>query len=277
MYRYTFFFKLGSQGFSESYYRQSAFSNINNPLLNGYIGYRLALAASDTKLISVRASNIDSTRDVQILPVVTGGLSGTWNWQDEEDTGPLETAPEDSFTALMLSQHSEGTARRAFKLLGCPDHIFIQNRVDPSAQAELNRRLLDYERVIRECAFSMRVLTSTANTGDVLAYVPGPGAGSGLVGVQLSGTAPAVGARIGFRRCKNNGWMNRIWVVGSRSTDTVGLAGTESKKAGGAFAGGKYFIPTYGFAALTNHTVTGVRSKKSGVPFDTVHGRRSKR
>jgi len=76
MHRFTFHFQFFEQGWSETLFRAAPFGSSEGNLLENYIINRLQLLCTEARMVSIRASNVDSARDITIYP-----LPGSWELQ----------------------------------------------------------------------------------------------------------------------------------------------------------------------------------------------------
>jgi len=281
MFRTTFYFAMDSQGWSETLYRNAAFSAGDRILLDNYINARLMLLASSTTMISVRTSNMDTKRDISIVDIGVGGRQGSWAYGGSgtaQDPGTA-TVSEDTFTALLLRLSDGQQNYRSFPMLGFPDHVLVGNTIVPGERALVNNRLNAWIGAITQASFGGRFQSGTTVTGRVNMFSPKE-ADNQLVCLGLKGGVPAVGTIVTLNGVKPFRALNRQWrVAATAAGDAINdgyiyLAGSEGLNAFGPVQGGTYKSATYAVNVLNQYTISRLTMRKTGVPFDTVRGRR---
>jgi len=281
MYRYTFFFQMYEQGWSETFYRGNQFGPSEANVLENYILNRLQLLSTQCSLRAIRSSNVDTPRDITITPIPLAGRGGSWVYGGDGSTPGAPTEPEDSFTALLLRLSDSNQHYRTFPLIGVPDHIYGGGVIIPSEQALVNARLNGWIQAISQAGFGMKLQQAPAVSGRITEFVPKE-PDNQLVCLGLKGPIPAVGDLVTLGSVKPWNRLNRTWRVASTAPSTVVgtdgyiyLAKTLSLNSYGPVQGGKYKVPIYNVAVLNQYTISRLTSRRTGVPFMTVRGRRS--
>lgn len=281
MFRYTFDLENETQGWSETFFRANAFTSADQVYMDQYINRRLELMAGSTRIISVRGSNTDTKRDVSIQPLPTGGRYGSWLLaRRPEDGGGLErTFPEDSFTALALRLTDGNQNWRNFNMLAFPDHIFVGNQIDPTEEALVRSRLNNWISAVQQAGFGMKAQGVPAASGRIVQFYP-KDADNKLVTLGISGVPPAVGTVVTLNGVKPFNDLNRQWRVAKVDAAAgadpayIYLAGSKKLDAFGTVEGGSWKVPTYALTVLNSYSISRLTSRKTGVPFSTVRGRR---
>lgn len=267
----NFFFRYKAQGWSESFYRSAAFAGSDLVLMQNYINMRMKLAATQVQLISVRQSDVNSARDVTIYPIPLAGISGTWVYGTDGDTGPNQTA---SSVLLRLSDNAQHY--RSMNLLGLPDHIIADNVIDPAEEALLNGRLNDWLGAVTSAGFTMRINSAPAISGVIDSFGPQTDAAP-LVKIVTASPLPPKDSLVQITGSKPWRLLNRMWRVAASGAGQFSLAGSKSFQVFGEVEGGKYRVPVYTYAAIASYTTSRVSVRKTGVPFGVQRGRRSSR
>jgi hypothetical protein len=281
MHRFTFHFSLYGQGFSETLFRNTNFGPLEGYLLDNYIQKRLNLACTDMALLSVRSSDTNATRDITVYLDPTSPKSGTWAYGgDGTSANPGEgTNAEESFTALGLRLTDGGANYRSWAMIGMPDYVYQAAQVKPGEKAILTGRLNAWVAAMSAASFGMKAQGAPTATGRIVEFAPKE-EGNQLVCLGLKGPIPAEGTLVTLGSVKPFSKLNRTWRVASTGPAAPGvdgyiyLAGTSDLNTYGAVEGGKYKQSTYSVAPLSQYTISRITSRKSGVPFGTVRGRR---
>ena len=281
MYRYTFFFTNGTQGWSETFFRSSLFGAGEASLMVQYQNRRLELLATTCAMVSIRASNLDNKRDITIYQLPTGGRGGTWVYGGGGSGGDpgLPTETEDSFTALLLRLTDGNQNYRTFPMVGFPDHIFQGGVVVPSENALVTGRLNNWMSAITQASFGMKAQGVPTATGRIVEF-PAKTTDNHLVCLGITGTPPAVGSLVTLGGVKPWNKLNRTWRV-AEVVPAAGalpayifLAATRYLDSYGEVEGGTWKTASYAVQVLNNYTISRLTSRKTGVPFTTVRGRR---
>jgi hypothetical protein len=267
----NFFFRYGAQGWSESFYRYSNFNSGDGVLLDNYINKRMKLASTQVTLISVRSSDVDTPRDVTIKDIGINGMDGTWVYGAAQPTAPNQTAQ-----AVLLRMTDGAQHYRTFNLLGIPDHIILDNMIDPDEAALLKGRLDEWQASITAASFQMRLVAQPTIFGEVQSYGVQTDAAP-LVKLVTTQAPPAKGSLIQVYQSKPWKLLNRVWRVASSTGGVIALAGSKSLQAFGEVEGGRWRVPAYSYAVLSGYTLARVSVRKTGVPFGVQRGRRSAR
>lgn len=163
--KYVFFFRNNEQGWSESFYRSAFFDAGGQVILDNYIQRRLNLLSTNCSLISVRASDVNTARDVTIKEIPTAGMPGTWVYGSADPTAPNSVA-----SAILLRLTDGAQHYRNFNMLGIPDHVISDNVVPPAEEAILRGRLNTWMGAINTASFTMKINALPALSGRILAY-----------------------------------------------------------------------------------------------------------
>lgn len=281
MHRFTFSFSLYGQGFSETLFRDNAINGFEIPLLENYINKRLSLLCTDAALLSVRSSNVDSTRDVVIYQDPTQLRAGTWAYGGLGTTeNPGEkTNAEDTFTAILLRMNNGGNKYRSFPLLGVPDYVFQGNIIVPGERPVLTGRLNGWVSAMAGAGFGMKGQAGVAANGRVVEF-PAKTEDNQLVCLGITGGPPTVGSLITLGAVKPFNKLNRTWRVSSVVPAAgalpayVYLSHSSEFNTYGPVEGGTWKQPTFAVNVLTGYTISRLTPRKTGVPFGTVRGRR---
>ena len=284
MFRYTFYYQNYNQGWSETFFRGTQFGTGEGNILENYVINRLQLLSTRCSLVGIRSSNLDSKRDVTIYNVPLAGRGGTWVLDRVQPDGRVagtETESEDSFTALLLRLTDGNQHYRTFPLLGMPDHVLSGGVVRPDEEALVRARLNGWMGAITQASFGMKLQIAPALSGRIVTF-PDKTQDNQLVCLGLSGAAPAQGTLITLGGVKPWRQLNRTWRVASTAPGDVNAASYIylTRSAGvntfGPVEGGTYKTPVYSLAVLNAYTISRLTVRKTGVPFGTVRGRRSK-
>jgi len=281
MHRFTFSFRMYGQGWSETLFRENPFGPNENIFLENYINKRLNLLVTDAVLLSVRASNVNSARDVIIYLDPTQLRTGTWalggnGTPENPGTG---TNAEDTFTALLLRLSNGGANFRSFPLIGMPDYVTQANIVDPTERPILLGRLNNWIAAMAGASMGMKAQGAVISNGRIVEF-PAKTPENQLVCLGITGGPPPVGSIITLSAVKGFPKLNRQWRV-SEVIPAVGetpayiyLAGSAALNTYGPVQGGTWKLPSFGVSTLSQYTVSRLTSRKTGVPFGTVRGRR---
>lgn len=281
MHRITFHFGLDSQGWSETLFRSTPFGPSDSIFLEAYINRRLELLANDTTLQSVRMSNVDTKRDVVIYPLPIGGRRGAWALAKAGGTleDLTETFSEDTFTALLVRLTDGQNNYRSFAMLGFPDHIFSGNRVVQSEQALLTSRLNNWIAAMTQASLGGKFQSGATVSGRISVYAPKEPANQ-LVSLGLRGGIPAIGSLVTLGGMGPFKKLNRTWrVAGTAPGDAdadgyIYLKGTQDLNVFGDVPSGNYKASTYNVNVLNSYSISRLTSRKTGISFATVRGRR---
>ncbi len=281
MQRYTFMFENGPQGWSETLYRTEPFASFEQILLDNYTNRRLEALATTCRLVGIRSSNTDSARDILVYPVPLGGRGGAWAYGGDPGGGipGLATETEDSFTALLLRLTDGARHYRSWPMLGIPDHVFQGGIIVPAEQPLVNSRLNNWIASIQQAGFGMKGQGAPAKTGRIIEF-PAKTEDNQLVCLGLKGTLPVVGEHVTLASVKPFNKLNRTFRVSGTSAGIgavdgyIYLAGTASLNTFGPVEGGTYKVPTFTSYILSSYTISRLTSRRTGVPFSTVRGRR---
>lgn len=281
MHRFTFSFKIYGQGFSETLFRDNAINGFEIPLLENYINKRLSLLCTDAALLSVRSSDVNSARDVVIYQDPTQLRAGTWAYGGlgtSESPGEMTNA-EDTFTAVLLRLNNGGNKYRSFPLLGCPDYVFQGNLIVPGERTVLTGRINGWISAMAGAGFGMKGQAAVASSGRIMEF-PAKDPLNQLVCLGIDGAPPAIGSLVTLGGVKPFNKLNRQWRVSSvlpaagELPAYIYLAGSSTLNTYGPVQGGTWKLPTYAVNVLTGYTISRLTSRKTGVPFGTVRGRR---
>lgn len=284
MHRYTYYFFNLGQGWTETLYRNNPFGPGDEILHQNYITRRLEALATTAYLTNVRASNVDTKRDIIITQLPLPGRGGAWGATAAPGSGETAgqaTETEDTFTALLLRLSDGGSNFRSFPMLGIPDQIFQGNGIVPAEQAGVNLRLNNWMSAMNQASFGMKAQGVPSATGRISDF-PAKTVDNQLVCLGLKGVIPAVGSHVILNGVKPFNNLNRTWRVsetapaGAGSDGYIFLAGSSKLNTYLPVEGGTYKVPTYGVVLLTQYTISRLTSRKTGVPFATVRGRRSR-
>jgi hypothetical protein len=281
MLHYSFHFKLYGQGFTENLYRANAFGSGEAVLLDNYIAKRMQLGCYDLRLLSVRASDVDKKRDVIVYKDATTTVNGTWTdpAQATTDNPTGLTNAEDSFTALLLRLSDGGSNFRTFKMLGLPDYAYQNNVIIPSERPFLTSRLNDFMAAMNGAGLGMKAQGLASATGRIVKFFPKT-VENPLVCLGITGPLPAPGSLVILSSVKGFPKLNKTWRVSDSDVEDapdpayIYLAGSAELNTFGPVQGGTWKAPTYEVKVLNKWSITRVTSRKTGVPFDTVRGRR---
>jgi len=282
VYRTTFFFKNAQQGWSETLYRNNPFGPSDTIFLQSYINSRLQLLATTCSLIGVRTSNLDSKRDISILDLPTIGRGGVWAYGGNatSEVPGLPTETEDTFTALLLRLSDGQQNYRSFPLLGLPDHIIQYNAVVPGEEALLKNRLNNWIGSMTAASLGGKFQLGTTVSGRISVFSPKV-PDNQLVCLGLRGGIPPAGSLVTLNGVKPWRLLNRTWRVSSTTPGDdeadgyIYLSNSDKLNTFGPVQGGTYKSSTYQVNVLNSYTISRVTSRKTGVPFNTVRGRRS--
>lgn len=281
MYRITLFFTNSVQGWSETLFRTNGFSNADRIFLEAYINRRLELLANNCSLISVRQSNVDTKRDITIFDLPIGGRRGAWAYggnATSEDPG-TETFTEDTFTALLLRLSDGNQNYRSFAMLGFPDHIFSANIILPNERALVTQRLNNWIGSMTAASLGGKFQSGVTASGKISVFAPKEPENQ-LVCLGLKGPIPAVGTLVTLGSVMGFPKLNRTWRVASTAAADANadgyiyLAGSAHLNTFGPVQGGTYKQSTFGVNVLNQYTISRLTTRKCGIPFDTVPGRR---
>lgn len=284
MFRITFFFSDGKQGWSETLFRSVPFGPLDRIFLEAYINRRLELMATDCRMIAVRQSNLDSKRDITVFEMPVGGRGGTWAYNRTTSGGStqtVETVPEDSFTALLLRLTDGQQNYRTFAMLGFPDHVFEAGTIPTNEEALVRLRLNNWIAALTQASMGGKFQNGATAQGRISVFFPKTPQNR-LVCLGLRGQIPAAGSLIQLNGVKPFRKLNRAWRVASTTPgddDADGyiyLANSEGFDVFGAVSGGTYKSATFTVNVLNSYSISRLTSRKCGIPFGTVRGRRSK-
>jgi len=274
MRRYTFFFTMYQQGWSETFFRAAPFSSGEGALLDNYIQRRCEALSTQCFMVGVRSSDVDTKRDITVHQLPSEGKKGVWA---QVDGSPTE--PEDSFTALLLRLTDGAQNWRSFPMVGMPDHVFSGGIVTPSEQAMVTLRLNTWMSAITLAGFGMKAQGVPVSTGRIVQF-PDKTPDNQLVCLGITGALPAVGSLITLGGVKPWNKLNRTWRVASTIPAAgadpafIYLAGTQGLNSHGPVEGGTWKQPSFNLAVLNSYIISRMTSRKTGVPFTTVRGRR---
>lgn len=281
MHRITFEFELYGQGFSETLFRADPFAPTNLINLEDYLQKRMNLMCTDGTLTSVRMSNVDNPRDIIIYLDDTQKRRGTF----AAPGGPTtvnpgsETNADNVFTAVLLRLSGGNTQFRTFKMLGVPDDIVTGNALFPSRSPDFRNRLNLWMQAMSGAALGMKAQGAPAATGRIVKFFPKTD-DNNLICLGVDGPLPAVGSYVTLGSVKGFPKLNRKWKIASNGPAAapdpqfIYLAGSKQLSVSGPVEGGTWKAPTYGLTVLTAYTVSRLTSRKTGVPFGVVRGRR---
>jgi len=281
MFRYTFHFELYGQGWSETLFRNAALGAGDSGLLENYIQKRMNLAATDVHLLDVRASNLDTARDITVLKDPTVLRTGTWAQGGSGTTADPggATNSEDTFTALLLRLSDGGTNFRSFPMIGLPDYVLQMNIIDPAERPIISGRLNNWIAAMSGCAFGMKAQGAATASGRIVEFAPKE-ENNQLVALGITGVPPVVGSHIILGAVKGFPDLNRMWRVSSVVPAAgalpayIYLAGSDKLNTYGPVQGGTWKTPSYTVQTLTSWAISRLTARKTGVPFGTVRGRR---
>jgi hypothetical protein len=281
MFRFTFHFTNYTQGWSETLFRNENFSNLLDPSFQNYISRRLELLATSCALVGVRASNTNTKRDISILELPLEGRGGAFS----SSAGPGDPPPglpsetEDSFTALLLRLTDGNQNYRNFPLLGLPDHILQASIISPPYLAQVKGRLNNWIGAMTAASLGGKFAQADPAGGRIVEF-PAKTPENQLVCLGITGAVPAVGSLITLGSVKPWSQLNRTWRVSSVIPAAGGdpayiyLARSSGINTFGPVEGGIWKQPTFGVNTLNAYTISRITSRKTGVPFTTVRGRR---
>lgn len=281
MYRITFFFKNFEQGWSETLFRSTPFGSSDTIFLQAYINRRLELLATTCVLTSVRMSNVDTKRDITLFDLPSGGRGGTWAYAipSADGGGLAKTFTEDQFTALLLRLSDGQQNYRSFPMLGFPDHLFEAGVIVSSEEPLVRSRLNNWIAALTQASLGAKFQGLPAVAGKIVKF-HSKEPDNQLVCLGLKGPIPAVGSLVMLGGVKPFRKLNRIFRIAAVAPPEVGddgsiyLSGTDNLNTYGPVQGGTYKVPTYGVNVLNTYTISRLTSRKTGVPFGTVRGRR---
>jgi len=267
----VFYFKYLEQGWSESFYRSSAFTGSDTALLDQYLNRRMKLASTEVNLISVRTSDVNSARDVEITEIPFGGIWGSWVYDANGNTAPNQTAQ-----AILLRLSDGAQHYRSFQMLGLPDHVIQDNTINEDEEAILRGRLNDWRDAIAQAGFQMRINSAPTVFGLIDGYGTQTDAAP-LVKILTTATLPAKGDLIQISGSQPWKMLNRTWRVAASGGGQFSLARSKALQVYGEVEGGKWKKPVYAYPGITSYTYGRVSVRKTGVPFGVQRGRRSSR
>jgi len=274
MRRYTFFFKNSKQGWSETFFRANAFEGSGSGLLEAYIVNRLALMATTCSLESVRSSDVGNPRDITVFPIPTGGRFGTWVYGAGDDTFTNDPA-----CAILLRLTDGANNFRSFPLLGVSDHLLSFNQIVPSEVPNLTGRLNNWIAAVNAAGFGMKKQDAPTSSGRVVKFFPKTDDNQ-MVCLGLDGVIPGPGTAVILGAVKGFPELNRLWKVASSGPAVGGepgfiyLRGSTHINTYGPVEGGTYKVPAYSLSVLNSYSISRLTTRKTGVPFGTVRGRR---
>lgn len=281
MHRLTFAFKLYGQGWTETLFRAAPFESGQSVFLDNYITKRLHLLTTDGALTSVRASNVDTARDIIIYQDATQARRGTWVEGGDVGTATpgTETNAENSFASVLLRLSDGGANFRTFKMPGLPDYVTQGNLIVPGEQPVLRGRLNAWIQAMSTAGMGMKSQGAVAAEGRIVQFFPKV-TDNPLVCLGIDGGLPTAGQYVTLGAVKGFPKLNRTWKVAA-SGAAVGedpafiyLAGSGQLNTFGPVQGGTWKRKTFGLTVLSQYTITRLTARKTGIPFGTVRGRR---
>jgi len=164
-------------------------------------------------------------------------------------------------------------------MLWFPDHIFSANIVLPGELPLVRSRLNTWINTMTAASMGGKFQNAPGANGRIAVFAAKE-ATNQLVCLGLKGAIPAVGSLVTLGSVKPFNKLNRTWrVAGTTGGDDdadgyIYLANTQDLNAFGPVQGGTYKQPVFGVNVLNQYTISRLTSRKCGIPFDTVRGRR---
>lgn len=267
----TFYFRYQNQGWSESFYRSGPFSGSEGVLIDQYILRRMKCASTEVVLLSVRTSDVNSARDVEITDLPFDGVSGSWVYDANGATAPNQVAQ-----AIMLRLSDGAQHYRTFSMLGLPDHVIQDNVINEDEEAILRGRLNDWRDAIAQAGFQMRIYGNSTVQGLIDGYGEQTDAAP-LVKILTSAALPPKGSLIQISGSQPWKMLNRTWRVAASAAGQFSLARSKSLQVFGEAESGRWKLPVYLYPNITSYTFGRVSVRKTGIPFGVQRGRRSSR
>jgi len=271
--KYILKLSYAGQGWSEEFYRNTYVPNDSLSLLSAYIIARQALLATQCTIISLRASDVNTARDVRIFPTPVGGFPGSWAYLPVGATTPLATAPHQVDSALALRLSDGLNHFRNFGLLGLPDHVVADSIVVPAEEAMLNSRITAWLATVQALGFSMRIQLAPTVSGPIATFGTQT-LESQLVKIVTPAALPANGTHVQIKTCKPFSSLNRIWKVAESGAGQFSLVGSSKWRVFNPVESGTWQIPVYDYALISQYTISRVSTRKTGIPFGQQRGRR---
>jgi len=281
MHKFIFSFRMYGQGWSETLFRAAPFESGQGVFLDNYITKRLHLLTTDAAITSVRASNVDTPRDIIIYLDPTTPRRGTWVEGGDVGTATpgTDTNAENTFSSLLTRLSDGGSNFRSFKIVGLPDYVTQGNIVVPAENPILRNRLNSWIQAMSTAGFGMKSQGAAAAAGRIVQFFPKTPENQ-LVCLGITGGALAAGDYVTLGKVKGFPKLNRQWKVAEYVAPVgddpayIYLAGSSALNTFGPVQDGTWKKKTFGLTVLSQYTISGLRARKTGVPFGTVRGRR---
>jgi hypothetical protein len=283
MKKLTFFFESGGAGWSESWYTEASFDEINSPLVwQPWVNARMELAATTVFMTGIRHSNEDDEqRYAQHVQFPIEGIPGGY-WYGQAEN-PQDTSYNLRTDGLLVEFDCPALfSKRQQIFRGLPDSTVTLGQLSNANQNYMNNSLNKLLELMPDLGIEHR-RTSIGLTGQRIIGFGAQTNDSPEVKIitPSTSTIPNVGDKIRIRKSKPWNKLNRTWgvkeienvVLGGVDSKAITLTSSASLQAKGKPDSAEYLIEQYDNSPYTSVRIVGVTSRKTGRPSNGPRGR----